>query len=222
MGRFVVGLAKNPPSGRDPRHSQQKQGGGQAARHPTAHPAPRLWPYGGLQPSEQARDSGKGDVIWLGRGRDSILIQYPAHPPPPATPPCVLVRTRYQGPRSLAAVLLASRGRGPSSNSAARRRRGVFHCRHSAALSRKRTQRVRQTSTAGVSVSSLPASRASPVNSAEKSMRIWMFCAVSSVRLMAYWLLFLIRAFGPIHCSAFRCSAFRYSECLTSLAGVMI
>src|ERR1035441_10165485 len=52
-------------------------------------------------------------------------------------------RARYQGPRPLPAVLLASRGRTPSCNSAARRRRGVFHCRHRAARSRRRTQRVR-------------------------------------------------------------------------------
>jgi len=58
---------------------------------------------------------------------------------------------RYQGPSPLPAVLLASRARTPSSNSAARRRRGVFHCRHIAALSRNRTQRVKPISTSGVS-----------------------------------------------------------------------
>ena len=47
-----------------------------------------------------------------------------------------LARARYQGPSPLPAVLLANRGRTPSSISAARRRRGVFHCRHRAALSR--------------------------------------------------------------------------------------
>jgi hypothetical protein len=47
-----------------------------------------------------------------------------------------LAFARYQGPRPLPAVLLASRGRTPSSNSTALRRRGVFHCRHMAALSR--------------------------------------------------------------------------------------
>jgi hypothetical protein len=50
---------------------------------------------------------------------------------------------RYQGPSPLPAVLHASRGRTPSSDSAARRRRGVFHCRHMAALSRNRIQRVK-------------------------------------------------------------------------------
>ena len=54
-------------------------------------------------------------------------------------------------PAPLPAVLLASRGRTPSSNRAARRRRGVFHCRHRAARNRSRTQRVRDTSTSGVS-----------------------------------------------------------------------
>src|SRR6185437_12163904 len=54
-----------------------------------------------------------------------------------------LLLARYHGPRPLPAVLLASRGRTPSSISASRRRRGVFHCRHIAALSRNRTQRVR-------------------------------------------------------------------------------
>ena len=100
------------------------------------------------------------------------------HPPTPATPPCVRVRTRRfetvtlhsstkvgsprdlkyalesptvralvrargQGPRPLLAVLLARRGETPSFKRAARRRRGVFHCRHRAARSRNRTQRVR-------------------------------------------------------------------------------
>ena len=49
----------------------------------------------------------------------------------------------YQGPSLLAAVLLASLGRTPSSSRAALRRPGVFHCRHTAALSRNRIQRVR-------------------------------------------------------------------------------
>src|SRR5207237_2606058 len=92
------------------------------------------------------------------------------HPPTPATPPCVRVRTRRfetvtlhsstkvgsprdlkyalesptvralvrargQGPRPLLAVLRARRGETPSFKRAARRRRGVFHCRHRAALS---------------------------------------------------------------------------------------
>src|SRR5437588_2040138 len=100
------------------------------------------------------------------------------HPPTPATPPCVRVRTRRfetvtlhsstkvgsprdlkyalesptvralvraigQGPRPLLAVLRARRGETPSFKRAARRRRGVFHCRHRAARSRNRTQRVR-------------------------------------------------------------------------------
>src|SRR5216683_2643242 len=108
------------------------------------------------------------------------------HPPTPATPPCVRVRTRrfdwlrqhssnndgspsdlkyalespteralafarYQGPSPLPAVLLASRERTPSSSSASRRRRGVFHCRHIAALIRNRTQRVSANNTSGVS-----------------------------------------------------------------------
>src|SRR5437764_2148225 len=54
-----------------------------------------------------------------------------------------LVRARCQGPRPLLAVLRASRGETPSFKRAARRRRGVFHCRHKAARSRNRTQRVR-------------------------------------------------------------------------------
>jgi hypothetical protein len=62
-----------------------------------------------------------------------------------------LARARYQGPRPLPAVWLASCGRTPSANRAARRRRGVFHCRHRAARNRDRTQRVRYTSASGVS-----------------------------------------------------------------------
>ena len=54
-----------------------------------------------------------------------------------------LVFAKYQGPSQLPAVLLAKRGRTPSSSRAARRRRGVFHCRHMAAVSRNRTQQVK-------------------------------------------------------------------------------
>ena len=61
-----------------------------------------------------------------------------------------LARARYQGPRPLPAVLAAFRGRTPSSNNAARRRRGVFHCRHMAARRRRQTQRIRPISTSGV------------------------------------------------------------------------
>src|SRR5262249_33424701 len=42
----------------------------------------------------------------------------------------------------------------------------------------------------------LPASRASPVNAEEKSSSVWIFCCLSSLRLMAYWPLLLVRAFG--------------------------
>src|SRR6266852_3305687 len=48
----------------------------------------------------------------------------------------------------------------------------------------------------GDSVSSLPTCRASPVGIAEKSSFIWMFCCLSSLRLMAYWPLLLVRAFN--------------------------
>jgi hypothetical protein len=58
---------------------------------------------------------------------------------------------RYQEPSPLPAVLLASRERTPSSTSASRLRRAVFHCRHIAALSRNRTQRVSANNTSGVS-----------------------------------------------------------------------
>src|SRR5215831_19191233 len=46
------------------------------------------------------------------------------------------------------------------------------------------------------SVSSLPAFRASPVSADEKSSSSWIFCCWSSLRLMAYWPLLLVRAFG--------------------------
>src|ERR1017187_6038109 len=46
------------------------------------------------------------------------------------------------------------------------------------------------------SAPSLPASRASPVSAEEKSSSIWAFCCLSSLRLMAYWPLLLVRAFG--------------------------
>src|ERR1035437_1217823 len=46
------------------------------------------------------------------------------------------------------------------------------------------------------SAPSLPASRASPVSAEEKSSSIWVFCCLSSLRLMAYWPLLLVRAFG--------------------------
>src|ERR1039457_5816720 len=46
------------------------------------------------------------------------------------------------------------------------------------------------------SVPSLPASRASPVGTEEKSSCIWMFCCLSSLRFMAYWPLLLVLAFA--------------------------
>ena len=60
------------------------------------------------------------------------------------------------------------------------------------------------------SVSSLPASRASPVSAVEKSSSIWIFCRLSFLRFTTYLPLLLVRAFGhrfrlrPIRCSAFR------------------
>src|ERR1022692_5246934 len=46
------------------------------------------------------------------------------------------------------------------------------------------------------SAPSLPASRASPISAEEKSSSICVFCCLSSLRLMAYWPLLLVRAFG--------------------------
>src|SRR5580698_9741934 len=46
------------------------------------------------------------------------------------------------------------------------------------------------------SVSALPASWPSPVGAEEKSSSIWIFCCLSFLRLMAYWPLLLVRAFG--------------------------
>src|SRR5207253_1072024 len=121
-----------------------------------------------------ARPRGTGRLTLSSRDRH----RGGGHPPTPATPPCVRVRTRRfetvtlhsstkvggprdlkyalesptvralvraigQGPRPLLAVLRARRGETPSFKRAARRRRGVFHCRHRAARSRNRTQRVR-------------------------------------------------------------------------------
>src|SRR6516225_9275585 len=57
----------------------------------------------------------------------------------------------YQGPRLLQAVFLASVGRTPIAKRAARRRRGVFHCRQSAARRRARTRQVSDPRTRGVS-----------------------------------------------------------------------
>ena len=56
-----------------------------------------------------------------------------------------LARARYQGPRPLPAVWLASCGRTPSSSSAARRRRGVLHCRQFARYFRRSPDRLNQT-----------------------------------------------------------------------------
>src|SRR4249920_2023740 len=47
------------------------------------------------------------------------------------------------------------------------------------------------------SVSSPLASRASPVNAKEKSSCFWIFCCLSSLRLMTYSPLLLVRAFSP-------------------------
>src|ERR1017187_952284 len=90
------------------------------------------------------------------------------HPPTPATPPCV--RSVHGGSRRL---------RWHSSNKDGMR--GGFS--------------VPAIAPDG-SAPSLPASRASPVSAEEKSSSIWVFCCLSSLRLMAYWPLLLVRAFG--------------------------
>src|SRR6516162_4686444 len=79
-------------------------------------------------------------------------------------------------------------------------------CRHAAfRFSRSHTASINRFVLAGfsdplaapdASVSSLPASRGSPVSAEEKSSFIWIFCCLSSLRLMAYWPLLLVRAFG--------------------------
>src|ERR1017187_9992909 len=61
------------------------------------------------------------------------------------------------------------------------------------------------------SAPSLPASRASPISAEEKSSSIWVFCCLSSLRLMAYCPLLLVRAFGHrfrLGLSLLRLSAF--------------
>src|SRR5215510_12654416 len=66
------------------------------------------------------------------------------------------------------------------------------------------------------SISSLPASRASPVSTEEKSSSNWMFCCSSSLRLMAYWPLL---SFGPsatVPGSAYPLTPLSVAECLTS------
>src|SRR5689334_10065579 len=83
----------------------------------------------------------------------------------------------------------------------------AFTCRNAAfRFSRSHTASINRFVLAGFSVplvaaddsdSSLPASRASPVSAEEKSSSIWIFCCSSSLRLMAYWPLLLVRAFGP-------------------------
>src|ERR1039458_3070803 len=82
----------------------------------------------------------------------------------------------------------------------------AFTCRNAAfRFSRSHTASINRFVLAGFSVplvapdgsaSSLPASRASPVSAEEKSSSIWVFCCLSSLRLMAYWPLLLVRAFG--------------------------
>src|SRR5216683_4338894 len=81
----------------------------------------------------------------------------------------------------------------------------AFTCRNAAfRFSRSHTSSINRFVLAGLSVpfitpddsvSSLPASRASPVSAEEKSSSIWIFCCLSSLRLMAYWPLLLVRAF---------------------------
>src|SRR5215813_15242790 len=71
------------------------------------------------------------------------------------------------------------------------------------------------------SVSSLPASRASPVSTEEKSSSSWIFCCSSSLRLMAYLPLL---SFGPsatVPGSAYPLTPLSVPECLTNLADVM-
>src|SRR5271166_1176601 len=82
----------------------------------------------------------------------------------------------------------------------------AFTCRNAAfRFSRSHTASINRFVLAGFSVPflapddsdpSLPASRASPVGSDEKSSSLWIFCCWSSLRLMAYWPLLLVRAFG--------------------------
>src|SRR5215831_950541 len=82
----------------------------------------------------------------------------------------------------------------------------AFTCFNAAfRLSRSHTSSISQFVLAGLSrpfvtpddsVSSLPASRASLVSAEEKSSSIWIFCCLSSLRLMAYRPLLLVRAFG--------------------------
>jgi hypothetical protein len=67
------------------------------------------------------------------------------------------------------------------------------------------------------SVSSLPASRASPVSAEEKSRSSRVFCRLSSGKPMPTGRSF---SFGPsaiVAGSAYLCSAFRHSECFTDL-----
>ena len=70
------------------------------------------------------------------------------------------------------------------------------------------------------SVSSLPASRASPVSADEKSSCFWMFCRLSFLRFVTYLPLLLVRAFVPVPGSAYLLLRLSASECLTSLADV--
>src|SRR5713226_6050283 len=72
-------------------------------------------------------------------------------------------------------------------------------------LSRSHTSSISRSVLAGLSsplvapddsVSALPASRASPVSAGEQSSRGWLFGCVSSLRLMVYRPLLLVRAFG--------------------------
>src|SRR5215813_2669550 len=82
----------------------------------------------------------------------------------------------------------------------------AFTCRNAAfRFSRSHTSSINRFVLAGLSVpfvalddsvSSLPAFRASPVSADEKSSSSWIFCCWSSLRLMAYWPLLLVRAFG--------------------------
>jgi hypothetical protein len=72
--------------------------------------------------------------------------------------------------------------------------------------------------TASDSVSSLPASRASPADVAEKSSSIWTFCCLSLSRFMSYSPLL---SFGPsttVPGSAYLLTLLSVTECLTSLA----
>src|SRR5215472_16225417 len=115
------------------------------------------------------------------------------HPPTPATPPCVRVRTRRFELVALTPIDQRRKAERFEVGIGKPHRKGFGPSEVPGAASGGLSDPLVATND---SVSSHATPRAAPVSAEEKSSSIWMFCCLSSVRLMAYLPLLLVRAFS--------------------------